>query len=64
MVILHWRNGEYDDYGTFSRWTAIPLYYWINSHGSINNLNEETKLFMIDKYWNVVADMIVDMVKR
>lgn len=28
------------------------------------NKNEETRMFMVDKYWNVVADMIVDLVKR
>jgi predicted SAM-dependent methyltransferase len=31
---------------------------------TVANKNEETRMFMIDKYWNVVADMIVDLVKR
>lgn len=31
---------------------------------TVANKNEETRMFMIDKYWNIVADMIVDMVKR
>ena len=31
---------------------------------TIANRSEETRVFWIDKYWNVVADMIVDMIKR
>lgn len=31
---------------------------------TIPNKNEETRNFSIDKYWNVVADMIVDLKKR
>jgi len=31
---------------------------------TIPNKNEETRNFFIDKYWNVVADMIVDLKKR
>lgn len=31
---------------------------------TVVNRSEETRTFFIDKYWNVVADMIVDMVKR
>ena len=38
--------------------------YYIWQDPTIANKNEETRMFMIDKYWNVVADMIVDMVKR
>lgn len=38
------------------------FYTWQDS--TIPNKNEETKNFSIDKYWNVVADMIVDLKKR
>jgi predicted SAM-dependent methyltransferase len=38
--------------------------YYVWQDGTVANKNEETRMFMIDKYWNVVADMIVDMIKR
>jgi predicted SAM-dependent methyltransferase len=38
--------------------------YYIWQDSTVANKNEETRTFYIDKYWNVVADMIVDMVKR
>ena len=38
--------------------------YYIWQDPTVANKNEETRFFMIDKYWNVVADMIVDMVKK
>ena len=38
--------------------------YYIWQDPTVANKNEETRTFNIDKYWNVVADMIVDMVKR
>jgi len=59
MVILHWQNGEYDDYGRFSRWTAIPLYYWIKCHKSINNLNEETRLFHKPTGISIAEDVLM-----
>ena len=38
--------------------------YYVWQDGSIANKNEETRTFSIDKYWNIVADMIVDLTKR
>ena len=38
--------------------------YYIWQDGTIANKNEETRFFSIDKYWNIVADLIVDMKKR
>jgi SAM-dependent methyltransferase len=38
--------------------------YYIWQDPTVASKNEETRMFNIDKYWNVVADMIVDMVKR
>jgi predicted SAM-dependent methyltransferase len=38
--------------------------YYIWQDISVANKNEETRFFNIDKYWNVVADMIVDLTKR
>jgi ubiquinone/menaquinone biosynthesis C-methylase UbiE len=38
--------------------------YYIWQDPTVANKNEETRTFYIDKYWNVVADMIVDMTKR
>jgi predicted SAM-dependent methyltransferase len=38
--------------------------YYIWQDQTVANKNEENRMFMIDKYWNVVDDMIVYMVKR
>ena len=38
--------------------------YYAWQDPTVANRSEETRAFYIDKYWNVVADMIVDMVKR
>jgi ubiquinone/menaquinone biosynthesis C-methylase UbiE len=38
--------------------------YYLWQDPTIANKNEETRAFSIDKYWNIVADMIVDMKKR
>ena len=38
--------------------------YYVWQDPTVANKNEETRFFNIDKYWNIVADMIVDMVKR
>lgn len=38
--------------------------YYTWQDPTIANKNEETRFFSIDKYWNVVADMIVDMKKK
>lgn len=38
--------------------------YYVWQDGTVVNRNEETRMFWIDKYWNVVADMVVDLIKR
>jgi len=38
--------------------------YYVWQDGTIVNRSEETRNFWIDKYWNVVADMVVDLIKR
>jgi SAM-dependent methyltransferase len=38
--------------------------YYLWQDGTVANKNEETRNFFIDKYWNVVADMVVDLTKR
>lgn len=38
--------------------------YYAWQDPTIANKSEETRAFNIDKYWNVVADMIVDLKKR
>jgi SAM-dependent methyltransferase len=38
--------------------------YYTFQDPNIATKNEETKMFWIDKYWNTIADMIVDLTKR
>lgn len=38
--------------------------YYLWQDPTIANKNEETRTFSVDKYWNIVADMLVDMKKR
>jgi Methyltransferase domain len=38
--------------------------YYSFQDGTISLKNEETRNFWIDKYWNIVADLIVELVKR
>lgn len=38
--------------------------YYVWQDGTVANKNEETRSFYIDKYWNVVADLMVDLVKK
>ena len=38
--------------------------YYTWQDPTIANKNEETRNFYIDKYWNIVADMVVDLKKR
>ena len=38
--------------------------YYLWQDPTVTNKNEETRNFYIDKYWNVVADMVVDLKKR
>lgn len=40
------------------------IIYYTFQDPNIANKNEETKMFWIDKYWNTIADMIVDLTKR
>jgi SAM-dependent methyltransferase len=58
-----WREANKLDHYPISCDFEFSVYY-VWQDGTVANKNEETKFFMIDKYWNVVADMIVDMVKR
>jgi SAM-dependent methyltransferase len=37
--------------------------YYLWQDPTVANKNEETRAFNIDKYWNVVADMLVDLKK-
>ncbi len=38
--------------------------YYVWQDGTVVNRSEETRTFWVDKYWNVVADMVVDLIKR
>lgn len=38
--------------------------YYVWQDPTVANKSEETRMFNIDKYWNVVADMMVDLKKR
>ena len=38
--------------------------YYIWQDQTVANKSDETRAFNIDKYWNVVADMLVDLKKR
>jgi len=38
--------------------------YYMWQDPTVANKSEETRMFNIDKYWNVVADMLVDLKKR
>jgi predicted SAM-dependent methyltransferase len=38
--------------------------YYVWQDPTVANKSEETRMFNVDKYWNVVADMVVDMKKR
>ena len=38
--------------------------YYVWQDPTVANKSEETRVFNIDKYWNVVADMLVDLKKR
>ena len=38
--------------------------YYLWQDMTVANKSEETRAFNIDKYWNVVADMLVDLKKR
>ena len=59
----NWREAnKLDHYPINCDFEFNIFYVWQDP--TVANKNEETRFFMIDKYWNVVADMIVDMVKR
>jgi SAM-dependent methyltransferase len=58
-----WREqNKLDHYSIKCDFEFNVYYSWQDP--TVANKNEETRFFMIDKYWNVVADMIVDLVKR
>lgn len=58
-----WRElNKLDHYPITCDFEFNIFYVW--QDGTVANKNEETRNFFIDKYWNVVADMIVDLTKR
>jgi SAM-dependent methyltransferase len=59
----NWREvNKLDHYPIKCDFEFNIFYTWQDP--SMPNKNEETRNFSIDKYWNVVADMIVDLKKR
>ena len=59
----NWREQNKLDHYPIKCDFEFNIYYsWQDP--TVPNKNEETRFFMIDKYWNVVADMVVDLVKR
>lgn len=59
----NWREQNKLDHYPIKCDFEFNIYYtWQDP--TVPNKNEETRFFMIDKYWNVVADMVVDMTKR
>lgn len=59
----NWREANKLDHYPINCDFEFNIYY-VWQDPTVANRNEDTRTFMIDKYWNVVADMIVDMVKR
>jgi SAM-dependent methyltransferase len=58
-----WREAnKLDHYNINCDYEFNVYYLWQDP--TIANKSEETRAFSIDKYWNTVADMIVDMKKR
>ena len=58
-----WRElNKLDHYPIKCDYEFNIYYLWQDS--SVVNRSEETRTFWIDKYWNVVADMVVDLIKR
>jgi predicted SAM-dependent methyltransferase len=59
----NWREqNKLDHYPIKCDFEFNIFYAWQDP--TVANKNEETRYFYVDKYWNIVADMIVDMVKR
>ncbi len=59
----NWRElNKLDHYPITCDFEFSIFYLW--QDGTVANKNEETRNFFIDKYWNVVADMIVDLTKK
>lgn len=59
----NWRElNKLDHYPIKCNFEFSIYYLWQDQ--TVSNKNEETRVFMVDKYWNVVADMMVDLVKR
>jgi SAM-dependent methyltransferase len=58
-----WREeNKLDHYPIKCDFDFMP--YYVFQDMTFAGKSDEVKFFSIDKYWNVVADMIVDMVKR
>lgn len=58
-----WREANKLDHYPISCDFEFNIYY-IWQDMTVANKNEETRMFNIDKYWNIVADMIVDLKKK
>jgi predicted SAM-dependent methyltransferase len=59
----NWREANKLDHYPIKCDFEFSIYYtW--QDGTIANKNEETRNFSIDKYWNIVADLMVDLKKR
>lgn len=59
----NWRVANKLDHYPIKCDFEFSIYYsWQDP--TVANKNEETRNFSVDKYWNVVADMIVDLTKR
>lgn len=59
----NWREANKLDHYPINCDFEFSIYYtWQDT--SVANRSEETRTFFVDKYWNVVADMLVDLKKR
>lgn len=59
----NWREiNKLDHYPIKCDFEFSIYYTW--QDGTVSSKNEETRNFWCDKYWNVIADLIVDMKKR
>jgi SAM-dependent methyltransferase len=58
-----WREDNKLDHYPINCDFSFSIYYTFQD-ATVANKNEETRLFSIDKYWNIVADLMVDLVKK
>lgn len=59
----NWREANKLDHYPINCDFEFNIYY-VWQDPTVANKSEETRTFNIDKYWNVVADMMVDLKKR